>query len=280
MVNRVLQELNTIVLNAREENMKDKRFLLLFIMFALLIIFVSVILVNAADIEKEPRFYVQKDKTSNIKDICYNNGTYCARNSVCLVSVNQRDFSLILNRTMTNTSYPYWNYTLTNSQLNVTGLYQTDVYCCDGTSCDSDSFLFEVTPTGTKLDTAQSIIYILYLIGGVIIFVCLIFGTIKIPLRNTRAEGYLININWLKYLKILFITMAYSTSLLITYALYNIVLGYTDLSPISNLFFYIHRILYVLLIPFLSISVIFCLIKIVMDMNLKKQLERGYKIPE
>lgn len=99
-------------------------------------------LVSAEDI------YKKNDKI-DIKESCFNNGTYCSASASCNITVYKPSSVVVYsNRLMTN-NITYHNFTLiNNSDTNETGLYRYFITCNDGSLKNFATFEFEVTDTG------------------------------------------------------------------------------------------------------------------------------------
>jgi len=119
----------------------------------------------------ESRFIAKQNTNFDIKEPCYNNGTYCSAAAVCNITVWIPNTQTILvdGRGMTNGG-TFHNYTLNTSQTNTLGEYEASVKCTDGSLSNFDSFSFKVTPSGQIYEQGESMIYAIAL-GAMLLFV-------------------------------------------------------------------------------------------------------------
>lgn len=245
-------------------------------LFVIPIIFLlSLISAQEEDVTIDLGVYKSSAELNLLMD-CSNNGTSCSGTAQCNVSRLQypNGTQFMTNRIMGNTSfYPSWNLTIPIRE--VMGKYQGRQVCCQSGNCGDVAFSFEVTQSGDVLDTSDSIIYIFLLLLEVLIFVFFLWGSLRIPFGNFKnIDNQIVQINWSKYAKLLFIVMTYVTFLWITWTSYNILNGYATIQPLANYFFYLFRLFFTLLKPFLVVTAIFCVVKIIMDNTLLKTLEK------
>jgi len=122
-------------------------------------------------IAQETRFIAQQNTNFDIKEPCYNNGTYCSSGAVCNISVWMPNEQTILvdGGGMTNRG-TFHNYTLNTSQTNILGDYEASITCTDGSLSNFDSFAFKVTPSGQTYQEGEATIYAIAL-ASMLLFV-------------------------------------------------------------------------------------------------------------
>lgn len=142
-------------------NMRKQIFIL-----GILAILILIPLVNAvADSDISNNF--KQGQRIDYRKPCIDNGTYCQSSARCNLTVQYQNGSLFVdNKAMTNKK-AYHNYSLPVTY--VLGIYRADITCCDGANCGSETYHYQITPTGDK--TQSSLIWIfLVAIFGIIVF--------------------------------------------------------------------------------------------------------------
>lgn len=211
----------------------------------------------------------------DLKQGCYNSGTFCSSATVCNITVIYPNATVLINAGEMSNQGGYFNYTLPEG-LYTLGTYRYDITCKDGADSNFNSFNFDITPNGENLSIASSVIYLFMLILSICIFLGFTFTAIKVDGQNYRdEEGYLVHVNWKKYLKIFCVVMAYVTAIWLTWSSYNIILAYAGIQQVAQFFFVIHTILFSMLIPVIVIFCVFTVIKFVKDIKLQDRVKRG-----
>ncbi len=226
--------------------------------------------------EETSRFMARAGVPLDVKEQCFNNGTYCAPTALCNVTIfypNQT--TLIDNQPMTNTTSVH-NFTLDGIQVESLGLYQVAAICKDGAVNGADTFFFRITPTGTVLSTAQGIIYLLVLLLATGLFCLSLLGAILIPFQNIRNEDHkVVQFNDLRYIKIFLWWMAYAFLTSIAFLMWNLTLGFLSFNVASNFFEWVWKALAVSFWPIFVVFVLTILINFLMSRRLNEALRRG-----
>lgn len=210
---------------------------------------------------------------------CSYNNTYCPNTFTCNITVYNKNGILINNKQMGTNLFPQYNYTLTKEQINLTGLYYGRQVCCGSVGCADYSFQFDVNAQGKEYGSIEGIIYfiMLLILSGVFIFS--LYGSLKMEFKNRRSsEGLIVSINWGKYLKIFMFVIAYLSFIGISYFSWNISYGILEFKEMSDFFFFLYNLSYIMIFPLLVIGFVFTLIIFVNDKKLSKMLERGLTI--
>lgn len=197
--------------------------------------------------------------------------------ALCNITVADPDNNILVNfKPMTNTTQ-FYNYTLPASNTSKLGLYNYDITCLQSGLNATNSFSFEVTPTGKTFSTAQSIIYIFALIFGLVLFLLVLYGAIAIPYNNNRnEEGMVIKVNDLKYAKIFLWFMSYMILIFIAYLGWNISFGFLNFG--ANFFYFIFWVLISGLLPIIVMFSIVSIINLVNDKRLKDGISNGFNL--
>jgi len=141
-----------------------KKILLFGIVFLFLVSFVYA---------EDSKFVLKINQEYDLKIPCItSNYSMCDETTVCLLNINYPDYSnMVKNQTMSY-NYNYYNYTISQGDLNQLGNYYTFINCL-GAENGFIEFFFEVNPSGTKnKDNGASI--------GIIIFILIINITLFI----------------------------------------------------------------------------------------------------
>lgn len=155
------------------------------------------------------------------------------------------------------------------------GFYSFIVWCNSTLSGGFVSGGFEVTPNGIGLDQEESILYTVTFLGVLLLFLLCLYFNIKIEWRNHRnADGMLVNINDMKYLKL--------SLLPITYALFvwvlNMLLGMTgflQLEMASGFFEFMFLLVSGLAWPIFVLWLIIYIVVFTRDRKLLRRLKEG-----
>jgi len=138
-----------------------KKIILLLIGILLLVSFVNADLV-----------FKQNDQV-DLKVPCLSNNTYCAASTLCNISIFYPNQSILINNQKMNNQTAFYNFTVSQNQLNSLGNYQSQVVCNGANDNGFSTFNFKVTKTGGDNANYQS--SLILSIVGLIVFLTLIF---------------------------------------------------------------------------------------------------------
>lgn len=210
---------------------------------------------------------------------CSYNNTYCPSTFSCNITIFNEAGTVINNQLMSTTNYPTYNYSISKSLINITGLYYGRQVCCGSIGCNDYSFEFKVNAQGKEYGTIEGIIYIiLFAILGVMLSVS-VYASLKIQWRNNRSQsGNVVSVNWMKYGKMVMFAVSYILFLGIVYLAYTISLGILEFTEMGKLFFVFYRLLFALTIPTMAFLFVMTLVMFVNDKNIEKNLTRGLTV--
>jgi len=181
------------------------------IVLVLIVIAILPIVLADGDVEENliPEIY-QQGTSVDIRESCTNAGSFCSGNATCNITIfSPHNFLLINNQPMTNQN-SYHNYTLNTSQTTELGQYRYNILCVDGGDKGIDSFIMEITPSGTQPSTAQGMIYVIVLAISAIMFGVVLWIATGMDGENKFNEkGIVTLINIKKYVKFGLYVMAY-----------------------------------------------------------------------
>jgi hypothetical protein len=250
----------------QHKSMVNKQILLVFLLaFAFILP-----LINAEVNEYAP---VKQNDCIEIKQVCascsYVNITVSYPNSTRAVT----------NIAMTSVGSGNWIYNFCDTSLlgryDVTG--EGDI---SGTPTGFDVLYFEVTQTGRQLNQSKSILYVLVWIICFLIMIGLIYLGINIPYSNKRDEmsGYILAVNNIKYLKMLFLALAYVVAVFISYLNWMISYSYLDMEFLSNILRFVFTFMAVLTLPLFILYTYLNIANLIRDSQIGDALLRGLRI--
>lgn len=123
-------------------------------------------LVNA----EEPSQVFKSGTVSNIIFNCIDNGAACSASTLCNITINKPDSTLLIsNQPATRINFQY-NYTLNPSQTLILGDYKATAVCTDGAVISEPvSFEFTITPSGEE--RVSNYYYLIIVIIYLLLFV-------------------------------------------------------------------------------------------------------------
>ena len=216
--------------------------------------------------------------TISLSQSCFNNGTYCSGNAQCNVTIFSPNVTLLVNNQAMTNQISFHNYSLINTDTTSKGVYEYRILCQDGIYSNFESFNFEVTPTGTSPTIAQTLFYALMILLAVGFFLITLYGFLRIEWSNQRdPEGYLININDMKYVKIILFFFMYALLIWLSFlgmAVNNNFL-YFDLGTnmFENIFYVLTAGIYPLILGLVAIGII----SYINDKKLEEVFTRGLR---
>lgn len=243
--------------------------------FIFLILLINIFLISA----QEERFNAPQGTDIDVKETCEASGFPCDSTFECNITIENSNRTIVaLNKPMMKNE-TLWNYTLTSSNTQTLGLYKSDACCHNATDSSCDTFYFKVTKSGEEIDVSTTMIYLIVLIGSIFIFIFALYGTFKIPYKNSRSdEGFITNISNLKYAKIFLGFMTYAILIWIANILVEITNYFLVLSAAYTFFSLVFNFLIAFSFPAVAIGVVVILINLFKDAKIKKMLERGVRI--
>jgi len=150
---------------------------------------------------------------------------------------------------ISSVSYPNSSIAISNVEMTKNDTYYNYSFCLTATTGnyivrgygDPEgiktiwTYDFEVTPTGTTLETSESILYVILLIVTFLLFLGFLFLAIKLPYSNkTNKDGSITRITKAKYLKLLSVWFAYGFFMWFLQTLNGISSSFIKLTYLSN----------------------------------------------
>ena len=175
-----------------------------------------------------------------------------------------------------------------DSQYNYSNFCSTDIsgqYIVNGVS-DVDGYNtawaydFFITPSGAGFDSSKATTYFLIFIFSILVFAGLLFLGLKLPGDNKRDEmtGYIIALSNIKYLKIVFLGLAYLVALFISYFAWNISYNYLDMAFMTTIFRFISTTLTILVLPMFILLAWISIANLVRDNKIGDMITKGVRM--
>ncbi len=167
-----------------------------------------------------------------------------------------------------------YNYTLSNTIVSVVGNYKVNGIGDINGENEIWVTSFEITKTGTQLNTGKAIIYVLLAAGVLLLFFLSLYVTIMIPYSNeVDVRGMVINVTKKKYWKLLFVFL---THILLVWFLNTIIAvsdNFVELPQFFGFLSFMFSILNRLALPMGIVLLIIMFFEIVRDANIQKRIE-------
>lgn len=208
---------------------------------------------------KSDGLLVTNSTTSCILHLYYPNGSHLLERNMSFDS-NNIDFELFISK----------------GNFSVLGIHAYIIQC-DATSIGGFvSGMFDVTPSGIELTEGRSITYFILILGSLFIFILCLYASIIIPFKNSRGSlGEIIKVQYLKYFKILFMSLTYIVLLWVFNLFHVLSSNFAVLTQYTNYFALIFQVLNAIVFPvfvFIFVGTLFLLWK---DLKLENLLMRG-----
>jgi len=138
------------------------------------------------------------------------------------------------------------------------------------------SYDFSITPSGTTLTTAQGIVYAIFFVVGLVLFFLFLYSAVRIEWKHPRsAEGKIVSVNDLKYLKIAFWILSYLILMFIMGIASSLTSNYLYFTGVAGFFRMIYVFMLTLMFPITAIAFFLAIVVALDNYVLKKNLTRG-----
>jgi hypothetical protein len=138
---------------------------------------------------------------------------------------------------------------------------------------------FVVTASGYRLTEAKATSYTWLIIFSILFFIAFLIMGLALPSGNKKDEmtGYILAVNNLKYLKLVFLGIAYLISVFITYTVWMITYAYLDMDFLSNMFRFLFTFQAILIIPLFILFAYLTISNLIRDSKIGDYLMRGLR---
>jgi len=129
-----------------------------------LIILISLLLMPIV-LSQDIRFYGKQNENLSVRDTCSIQGISCGNTFNCNFTISYPNQTILINQGIGTQIADYWNYTLDQGNTSITGIYETTVYCFNGSNGGIDTFYYQITKDGNPLPSG---IWGVVLIAGIL----------------------------------------------------------------------------------------------------------------
>jgi hypothetical protein len=193
---------------------------------------------------------------------CTIGGEYCSLSAICNATIINPTNVILVNGANMQRNGVVFEINLTDDQTSEIGEYQFNVVCSDTGSSVSRFLKFNITPTGSIIETPEAIFYIIIMsLMLALILICLY--------QVTQVESYgwvLAYVSAAYIILIPFLFIAWRVSSLYIY----------NLTFVSDIIYTLWWLSMILFFPYILVSILWLLGKAAEEDDLKKYVNMGY----
>ncbi len=248
----------------------------------MLVVFLNLIsLVGAVSFTEDttPEFiFEQSEPGAELIITCEDvRGFVCESTYGCNLTVLSPNSSVLVNDQIATRQTNFYNFSL--PETDTLGIHSYSVFCQNTSNAGASTELFYlVNLTGEELSVSKTILYIFILIVSLCLFFLSLFGAIKIPWNNkVDDEGFILEMNDLKYVKLFLWFMTYFFLLFITWLTASIS-KFLELGMASRFFDIFQSFLLIILLPVWLIVMATGLFKAFSEKNLNNMIGRNLRV--
>lgn len=224
----------------------------------------------------EPSFYYQKGTLIDLKVPCVKDGLVCSSSSTCNITITYPNSTNLVNNQPMTYNAAYFNYTI--QSLNVTGEYNSIMYCKDGTDYGYSLFSFMINNLGQKPQASYfEVILSFFTIGLTVLFFVWAYNLDGKNKFNFGEDGSpVLVIEYGKYTKLLLFFFSYIMLWISTGLVYLISFNNTAPDSIVSIFYWIFTTTTYLIAPMVIVVSMIAIISKIADDRLYKRSQQGY----
>jgi hypothetical protein len=199
---------------------------------------------------------------------------WCSIGTTCSLTVTSPSNNIIIdNQPMLNQG-SHFTYLMQN--VNELGTYKGDMNCIDNGVGGVNSFLFDITQSGTPNNITSTILNAVLFIIVSLLFVVSLIVTFSIPSDNKRDEnGFITDINYMIWVKLLFGAITYILLWVLCWfgvSLSSNFLGIPELGSFFTSMLTVVKYGFFVILPLFAVAGFLIIIK---NKKIEKMLERG-----
>ena len=173
---------------------------------------------------------------------------------------------------MTQSGIDY-NYTF---ETDLSGEYYYTVFGDKDGSLASENFCFEITYSGLRLTTANSIFYAVLIFLMLLLIAGILYGTGRLPAINDKDEdGRIMSVKWSKYLRAPLYFVAWMLFIAILYISSNLAFAYLGEQLFAQVLFVFFRICFGITPLIVTVWFVWFFVKFFQDKKFQNLLNRG-----
>lgn len=168
-----------------------------------------------------------------------------------------------------------YSFTLTGTYFSTPGQYYYNAQCNNSIIGGYAGEYIYVTAQGVPYNTTHGIIYasLILLLSGV--FILQLFFIFSIDADNKVSDGRVIQINYMKYLRIFLVAMCYVTFIAINYFAWNIAYGILEFEEMAKFFRVLFTITYSVMYPIFIVIIVWSVAQFVKDRKVEEFVKRN-----
>ena len=227
-----------------------------------------------------PDFFFQQDSESVISIPCIEaDESPCGSTALVNLTIDNPDGSVFIgNEEAKFQELGKFTFNLSRQNNSIKGIYVVTAYKLSGNQSFA-IFEYEINGSGKPLRTAEGILYIIVLLISFVVLALTVWGATVFPFRNPRDDmGSILNINNMKYVKVIFWVFAYLELLFIMSISRNITVGFLALDGLGAFFNVIFTILLILLLPFFPLLIWLTVVIWLNDKRSQAMLRQGIPV--
>lgn len=236
-------------------------------------------LISAGSIDDtltETRFYGKQGENLTVYDSCTIDGAACDVSYNCTFTILKPDQTTLVSQVNTTHTGDLYIYNLNSTQTQDLGIYETIVYCTNGTSSGQLTFYYDINRSGTEPSTSEGILYLVVFIIVLALFLICLNAFVNTEWNDRKdGLGQIVQINYNKYLKFVYGFLSYVFLLFIFFIGKGITQNFLFLDT-AYAFFNVGALLLIVLAgPGIIVITFFIALNIATDKRNAEALKRG-----
>jgi len=231
-------------------------------------------------VSASPDFFFQQDSPSFISIPCVEaDESACDSADLVNITINSPDGSIFINnKQATFQDAGMFIFNLSSNNNSIKGIYSVTAYKLTVNKSFA-RFEYEINGAGKPLKTSEGVLYIILFVIVLIVLAATAWAGSITPFRNPRDEmGSVLNINNMKYIKVMFFVFCYLEFLFLVSIARNITVGFLSLNGMGAFFNIVFIILLALLLPLFPLIIWFTVVLWLADQRTQQMLERGLPV--
>jgi len=169
--------------------------------------------------------------------------------------------------------------TIDKGNFTTSGTYSYIAQCNSSRTGGFIASSFIVSNEGEVLETPHSIIYSTLFLALIFLLITVVIGIFLLPSENDKGDdGMILNINNLKYLRIVLGFVSWGLLMAIMFISSNLAFNFLNAGLMANVFWAIYRVMMILTLPIVVVMFIWIFVKIFQDSETKRMIERGIPV--
>lgn len=227
-----------------------------------------------------PDFFFQQGSPSFISIPCVESDeSPCDSADLVNITINSPDGSIFINnKEAVFQEAGIFIFNLSRDNTSVKGIYSVTAHKLTVNKSFA-RFEYEINGSGKPLKTAEGVLYIILFIIVLIVLAATSWAGAITPFKNPRNEmGSVLNVNNMKYVKVVFFVFCYLEFLFLMSIARNITVGFLSLDGMGAFFNIVFIILLALTLPLFPLIIWFTVVLWLADKRTQSMLSRGLPV--